>query len=534
MAREISNANDPNRQQKARAQRVDHTYYNKAHPWRTMMRMLSFGVPIIGGLILAGFAFLPSGAQIYTPGPVSTKHSMFADRCDACHDTSTPTKHGEVSDAKCQACHEGPIHSMKQTFHGDNKLKVAHQGKDIYIGTATCASCHTEHSGHHQLATIADRHCTQCHADLKVSQGFTAEVDTKISNFASHPDFDALKLIDGKKPIDKAALKFNHQVHLKPAGLKNAAGQSKIMKCTDCHKPDQQRAYMAPITYVAHCQDCHPLAIPEIPGIGDIKVPHESPKLVAAVIKTAFTDLLLKKGGKLEDEEVPNPEYDELSAAKKRTFKGEKTIKKPAGPVDQWLAEKTNASLEPLFKNNGQCMYCHTSSGPDKSITGDEKSKLVLPLLNETKVPQVWLTRSVFNHETHRVTTCVACHTEAPASTKTEDILLPNVQNCKLCHKEKDGARSGCVECHIYHDKKSAKNEGMLSIDDLLNGKFSAKKAGGEKAGGAGKPAEKLEEKPADKPAEKPSEKPAEKPAEKPVEPAKPAEPAKAAEPEKK
>jgi len=32
-------------------------------------------------------------------------------------------------------------------------------------------------------------------------------------------------------------------------------------------------------------------------------------------------------------------------------------------------------------------------------------------------------------------------------------VLLPRMPVCRECHRGGVGARAGCVECHIYHDR---------------------------------------------------------------------------------
>src|SRR5690349_19309586 len=120
MAREIGD-HDLNKQQKFRALRIDHVYYAKPHPWRTMMKMLSIVLPIIGLGFLGFMLLFPNGANIYMPGPVTTKHQIFAERCNECHEEVKDPKTGKllfgaVTDTKCSHCHDGPIHHGNQVY----------------------------------------------------------------------------------------------------------------------------------------------------------------------------------------------------------------------------------------------------------------------------------------------------------------------------------------------------------------------------------------------------------------------------------
>ena len=78
---------DPNenflvKQQKYRAQRIDHDYHKKSHPWRSWMRILTFSLPIIAIGALAALTFVKKDHEMYEPGPVSSRHIWFNHRCE--------------------------------------------------------------------------------------------------------------------------------------------------------------------------------------------------------------------------------------------------------------------------------------------------------------------------------------------------------------------------------------------------------------------------------------------------------------------
>jgi len=86
------------------------------------------------------------------------------------------------------------------------------------------------------------------------------------------------------------------------------------------------------------------------------------------------------------------------------------------------------------------------------------------------KIPARWLPHSKFDHAPHRPIACGECH-KAAASSKTEDVLMPAANTCRDCHQPKGGARSGCVECHRYHDKSKERDaDGPFKIPALLSG----------------------------------------------------------------
>jgi len=475
MAREVT-SDDLNKQQKARGQRIDKLYYKKSHPWRRFMMMLTWILPIAAGIALGFYAVRPSGAAIYMPGPVSTKHSMIADRCDACHDQSKDEKSnapmfGAVTDAKCKSCHDGPLHVANQKFpHNVSEWEVAFKevvdGKEVIktkkvtSGNPSCASCHTEHKGSSHLAVLNDRHCTQCHANLEVSEG-KAKVQTSINSFGGdHPEWSVLK--SGAK--DPTQFKFNHKAHFKPSVKKDG----RPLGCNDCHSPDNQRAYMEPISFSRHCQECHPAGtVTDVPILGNLNLPHNNPELVRAVVKTALTDKFIKAGGKVPAKMTENPKYVKPKPGRPKPKEPEFIEEPDSRTPDQWLIEMTDKALAgnffPTDKQMGSsCLYCHQTAGKDDATN--------LPKIVAPKIPKVWLPKSIFDHEVHRVVNCNECHKQAMTSETTADLMLPGVKSCQECHKVENGARSGCVECHVYHDKTRAGHISTLTMDDLLKG----------------------------------------------------------------
>jgi hypothetical protein len=497
MARDVT-SDDPNRQQKARGQRVDHDYHAKAHPWRTWMKLLSIMAPLIGGGVLAAFA-LTKNESIYTPGPVSTKHAIFGHRCVDCHEVGMrdgKQYYGAVTDAKCITCHDGPLHSGRQVFHGNNKLTAevdlikTVDGKEVVVkekievGNPTCASCHTEHKGHAQLARIDDQHCTQCHENLQVDESIklaslkdrgARKTRTGIKSFNNgHPNWHVLE------SGDKSQIMFNHSVHIaEPKQLKGDAAvafgraEGSTLTCTDCHKPDRYRAYMEPVTYNKHCASCHTLSFPSSVNI-TAAVPHGRADLVAAMIKETVSDALLQNGGKPPKKKV-----------KKRVAGKEKVVEEDdPTPPEEWRNNAITQSTKPLMD---ACLKCHII---DKDKPKDDKG---LPNIVDPKLPAIFLTSAIFDHEPHRVVSCESCHDKASASKLTSDVLLPGINNCQTCHKESGGARNGCSECHVYHDKQRKSPPSTLPLDFLLNGIPPSKTTG---------------DKGTDKPTDKPSESP--------------------------
>jgi predicted CXXCH cytochrome family protein len=117
------------------------------------------------------------------------------------------------------------------------------------------------------------------------------------------------------------------------------------------------------------------------------------------------------------------------------------------------------AAIEPsLFKQ--RCEYCHTLKRE-----GDALPQVVSPA-----IPSRWLPHARFDHSAHRPLACAECH-KAAASSETKDVLMPSIATCRECHQPRDGARTGCVECHRYHDKAQERSQdGPFKVRQLLDG----------------------------------------------------------------
>jgi hypothetical protein len=121
-----------------------------------------------------------------------------------------------------------------------------------------------------------------------------------------------------------------------------------------------------------------------------------------------------------------------------RGAKKARPVEASAPTVDDQLA-----GVEKEIFGAGGCGKCHTLSQPASG----------LPEVAPTAIPTRWLPRSVFDHGVHRTLSCPECHGRARTSTETADVLLPSISTCRTCHRASGGARTGCVECHLYHDK---------------------------------------------------------------------------------
>ena len=518
---------------KSRAKRIALDYFKRPHPLRRARLALWIALPLVAAVVVTVYA-VRGDYRLYTSGPVSTAHTMFGARCENCHAAPAPTAAGgapaagffvPVSDLTCSICHEGPTHHDTQRF------------------TPACASCHFEHKGRARLVDVTDRQCTQCHASLTTKDGGAPAFAAKIARFSSgHPEFAVTAPKGGKParvrldekpgPSDGAQVCLDHQKHLKPGlfradaswyrpGAKGIVETPKGLRlgCTYCHRPDDEGAYMAPISYAKHCADCHPLVFDNdrFPGA---TVPHDRPEIVHAFLRTKYTEspesesavkpVVKEAAPEKPDEEAGRPRRrlgTREPVEEERPRRGRLGGRSEPGETPPPKAPKGFKEVEALlfFKNresSDTCLLCHTLTVPGTSkpsvSCGDTNGKppsevagLIEPVraalkdargekppaVAATRIPPRWLPHSRFDHRAHRPLACAECH-KAPESTRTADVLLPSITTCRECHRDAGGARTACVECHRYHDRtRESDADGLLTVRRLAGG--AAGRAGG-------------------------------------------------------
>jgi hypothetical protein len=473
---------------------------------RASLRLLAWGLPALA-LVWATILAVKDRDHVYAPGPVSVSHAMFASDCAKCHEAWR-----DVPDSKCIRCHDGPLHHADQVFHGGG-------------GAAPrCASCHAEHRGRPLLTAIADSHCVQCHRDL-TTRG-TPRFERRITGFGvDHPDFGFIR----RNENDPAQLEFNHQKHLAKAfapaeGLETMlvatgipppeAKKRNRLECTDCHRLDAGRKLMAPIRYATHCASCHPL---EYDGrmkrdatagraTADV-VPHDRPEVIHRYLVGRFFEYAdahpeaVAAGAAGGGRDDGDDDDDDRGRGRLRP-RASASVPATARTTAEWVRGEVAAIEEQLFmRDKSRCFRCHSMklrepprAGPGALASGSrpegpagglrppsERGAVASGARPEplgfrveivpTRIPARWLAHATFDHHAHRSMTCTSCHASARDSIGTADIDLPALQSCRECHRERNGARTACASCHVYHDKSAeSRYEGKLPRDGLKPG----------------------------------------------------------------
>lgn len=436
------------RTSKSIAERIDVDYYRKPHPLREWKRKCSWAAFFASLAAILVITFVLNDHRMYQAGPVSDYHQIIANDCEACHTqpwqtgmrlVSLSEAHRTVPDETCEACHAGP----------------AHNPNEITEDVQRCAECHREHRGSNELATVANAACIRCHSDLKTKDG-SHQFEQSIIAFANHPEFKIIK----EKTKDPGTIRFNHAVHLaepmlQPFGHgKEPDGLEKVsLQCVDCHQPDESRKYMLPVKYDQHCARCHdsaltfdPKRFPDQPVKHGVQV-----DVVRGVLRERYAHYV-----KENREEV-------LGSAESQG----KRMPWRSLPVEldkeeyQWVNNQVAVANDVILNRQTGCAYCHEVESDDKGAP----SRVVA-----AAIPDRWFTHSVFQHDSHRMLNCEACHEGVKDSKLTSDVLLPGVDNCRKCHGPTSvatgAARDDCVECHVYHDHKQDRDfNGPFPLD---------------------------------------------------------------------
>jgi predicted CXXCH cytochrome family protein len=510
---------------KGRAKRIQLDYFKQLHPFRRWRLILSVAAPLLAALTLAGFA-LRGHQRIYNSGPVSMAHAMFGAQCGNCH-VPTAGRGGaggffrRPSDQSCSACHAGPIHHENQVGPQTcTSCHVEHQGRAELAALPDhhCTRCHAD------LATKDGRPPQFATKVTSFDRGHPEFAVTVKDRGQSR----RIRLDQMTELKDTSQIKLNHEKHLatdlggvedieKVTGMRGLVRRDKglALGCTYCHETDDRRAQMKPIDYTRHCVACHPLDFDA--RFAGATVPHAKPSVVHAFLRTASLEGLEKcqglppaatskslaartlrkqcedldlvkdqpetggtdrprgaAGGSATERKAEEPASDQPRG---RRLLGGDATREPAGDRPRGAPGGRAQETEPAAKVSGgpggsglewvanvesfmfkqRCQLCHVMT----FTTGQ------LPEVAPPAIPVRWLPHSVFDHGVHRPVACLECH-KAATSKETTDVLLPSVSVCRECHRSAGGARAGCVECHLHHDKNKERDlNGPFTIERL-------------------------------------------------------------------
>jgi ribosomal protein L36 len=242
-----------------------------------------------------------------------------------------------------------------------------------------------------------------------------------VSSFDDHPEFTY--------KADNDTLRFNHRLHLAPAGVQNDSGVREVLKCESCHKLVESNGKADPIAikFETHCQHCHRLTFD--PRFPTAEVPH---------------------GGDPQNALG----YVAMTYAGSRELLG-----KPVAEVRRILAQRPVTTTDDRAYVNAQqvvktkCSKCH-------DVRRDGSRLVLTPPVIRSR----WFEHARYTHTQHRSIDCEACHTTARMSAATSDVLLPTRSACEKCHGSHGAVKtaSTCLSCHKYHGRSKILTASML------------------------------------------------------------------------
>ena len=457
--------------QRSIADKYSLDYYRRSLPTRSWKWPWNTAALVLAVLVVVSM-YLIGRNTTFQAAPVAGAHSSFGTSCASCHDQNWAAArrlvqfsdvHHSVSDAACQACHQAAPHATAP------------------LKEPACAACHQEHRPDNRLVDLADGACVRCHRDLNATGISQASFASHIGGFeegvAGHPEFAVLRPNDDSVGSrhearslarfvklgqgtgqwrDRSGLKFNHRVHLDPAGVLNPQRAQTKLACADCHANDPDSGYMRPIQYEQHCAHCHPLSVSTpLAALGQL--PHSSVEQVRGVLRERIAQQMEKSSaqstalaGQGRPPGLPRPAR--LSADQERELS-----------TQMELADHAVFG----FEAKGMCRRCHHVVQRDEQWHVLLESPTVADDAGVTSmdpaaemVPSRWMPHARFNHKSHRAVACGECH-PAETSSETADILMPSIAMCRTCHGDSTRVpsmrvRADCVLCHTYHDDRHA------------------------------------------------------------------------------
>lgn len=361
--------------------------------------------------------------HLWTSGPLALAHQNVAVKCESCHERAFV----RVRDSACLTCHGGTLKRHAVAY----AVRIDLEGR-------RCASCHAEHKEPSTLMRRDDSLCAGCHADIHQTIGPAAR--TVLGN-ASDFLFDHPELA---VTASESHLKFPHDVHLNPAGIK-APGGKRVMRCAGCHSTDAAGARMLPIKMERHCEECHRLDFD--PADPERQVPHGDVAATMTMLTEYYSASYLA--------DYPDPVAADSPARFVRRPGPELTRAERERAVRR-AHEKAITVARDLFERRA-CKTCHEVERldvPSQDTAGDPTWRVTKVALSEA-----WMPDARFNHARHgsSLTNCATCHAAA-ASHNANDVLMPKIAVCRTCHagavppaNRPQLVASGCMMCHAFH-----------------------------------------------------------------------------------
>ena len=459
------------------ADRVD--YRNARTPWRRLRFWLSV-TALVGGLAAIYFGREKAPPEFFNTGPLSRHHAHLKEGCASCHvaeslggDRGEPPRFFQVLNDR--------FHNGAPNFERiDRACLNCHKGHDFHepnvIENRSCSACHREHRGAGSMQAVTSTDCATCHNDgavmrasaergkqvpptefrLNPKVAYTTGPHSNILNLArpaegytaafasfseGHPEFQ----LQREKVREADVLRFNHQRHLNAPDIPPSRAGTKL-DCNYCHRPDPNGRYMQRVSFEANCQECHSLQL-DVRN-PDFHLPHGDAQLVRTFLRTLpaqYAELARRKRGLTSESQVNQFAIQQVRQLLTQFPSAEEMERAVFFTTTPYRASQ---QLESASRAQyAGCAYCH-------EVKEATHAGFAMPEITKPMVIDRWMPHAHFSHAKHAsITNCVDCHTIAPNSRLTSDVLMPVKESCVRCHSPTGQARasSECMTCHTYH-----------------------------------------------------------------------------------
>jgi hypothetical protein len=417
---------------------------------------------LLGGLA-AGLFFAAVGVgarSALSPGNISSAHAPMAASCAECH-----ADRAGVASARCERCHDpAGARNLGHAAH----VAVATRATEAAAEEIACDGCHREHEGRDaRIAVVSSSECAQCH----------------FRSFSAHPEFAVMRERRGERP----GLRFDHAAHL--LLLVETKGRGRSAACTRCHVPSPENRDFLPLSFEAHCAECHDhdgwlgtvegveAGLVSAPPAGDatlergrslkVRVRHRDSWVVAnwhalrrgvdpagyqreARVLRARLERLQKRLafiGQAAPGSQPPPAVLTLGAR----IQLERAIAEAEGRlrvVSGGPGAPEAAPLAPAAERSAAAALAAVSA-PCRACHVTDSAGAFAPVRAARHV----LTSAAFVHAPHLLyADCARCHAGVAQSESADELHLEGIQTCRGCHGA-PGVREDCQNCHRYHPK---------------------------------------------------------------------------------
>jgi hypothetical protein len=464
--------------------------------WRRMRFLLS--VLLFAGGVLAIYYFQKSKPQeFFNTGPLSRSHAHLKEGCASCHVPEHLTSSSGQPQDLFQVLNDRFQKGAPSFERIDRACMKCHQQHDFHepnvITNRSCSGCHKEHQGLDALMAVANLDCASCHNNSEIMKASAERgkqlppqrfhLNPKLVNlgqivlqlprpadgytktFASfsegHPPFQ----LQRENVRDNDVLRFNHSRHLNGSDIPpTKAGK---LDCNYCHQPEPNGRYMQPISFEAHCQECHSLQF-DVRN-PDFQLPHGDAQLVRTFLRTLpaqYAELARQKRGLTNESKINEFAVQQVRQLLMQFQSAQELERSVFFTKDPYKGlQQNDASSRAKYTG---CAFCHEV----KQAAG-----ISYPTAEITKPVMIerWLPHAHFSHAKHAtVASCRECHVAAASSRLTSDVLIPAKEGCVRCHSVAGIARkaSECATCHLYHSPRQPgtepKTASTVSLEQVL------------------------------------------------------------------